>query len=821
MGLGPEPVKALTRRCSRLLARIKGDRELQKRGLAALIALCIGAGLGEVSRRYGLQKEAMEEAAAAALALQTEETKALETAPLEEDKGTKVSTPAEAAETEPEEKPYEPSPDRLNLAYYFPEDSDGEDIIDSYAGQVFKEMTIRDSEWLADIYELADIRPAAMAARLGRDPSSVIGKYDPENEGHDPDMPSTWSVDNWKKIHVSFVDGDGRTSTSYSNVKEILAMASVYTYHTDLMDVEAFKAYATRLWEDSHSYSLSMGNVYYCDGCIDKTDEEIAQEAILEEEGAAAALAAREEGDPSENGEGTKAAGQQGTTEGDGQTDSSSSGKTDSSSSGKTDSSTAGKTDSSSSGKTDSRASGESSSPPASEAGQSVGTSGAPAGAGTDSAVSAEAAEASGGDDGQERSGQQVTVIRRTKKRTEETEQADDAQGAETDTAAQESIVAGHGGEEAGAPTVIRRTKKDLETAESLEGGLLASDTDAQPAALALSGDDMAASVLQDSSPGTDGWADGGGADGQTAADSDHDRRENRGSGGQESGGDEGSDALDGQGPRKRRPDCPGHVDLYIRVKLLGLEGKNGLLARDKIGNAVNSDKAAAAGGSSKEKDKGTGEEQSKGAGEEAPPAWEGWTETNIAHVRRICEQDWFADYGLSISSISLSTPLSAAEIQDYMDQLPEGLSETRREIVRFALSSVGHVPYYWGGKASHPGYEGNDFGILVPSDDKGRILKGLDCSGWISWVYWSVTGERLEGSSTSGLILCGEKISRSELKPGDIIVRTGTNAHVVMFLSWSANGQMNVIHESSASVNNVTIKTMDAAWPYYRRLVD
>ncbi len=31
----------------------------------------------------------------------------------------------------------------------------------------------------------------------------------------------------------------------------------------------------------------------------------------------------------------------------------------------------------------------------------------------------------------------------------------------------------------------------------------------------------------------------------------------------------------------------------------------------------------------------------------------------------------------------------------------------------------------------------------------------------------------------------------------------------------------MNVIHESSASVNNVTIKTMDAAWPYYRRLVD
>lgn len=717
----------LRRQIRQVLLRGKTDKELQKRIALALSAICIGVGLGEMSRLYGYQKALEEEAAAPAV--QTEEETVRETAILQKTVSPKEEPTAET-ETQPEEAPYVPSPDRLNLAYYYPEDSDGEDIIDSYAGQVFKELTIRDSEWLADIYELADTRPADMAARLGRAPSSVIGKYDPKNEKHDPDDPSTWTVDNWKSIHVSFSDGDGRTSTSYSNVKEILAMASVYTYYTDLMDVDAFKAYATRLWEDSHSYSLSMGSLYYCDGCVDKTDEEIAQEAILAEEGAASVLAVREEGD------GAEAAPSSGDSPA-------------------SESSPASK-----------------SSPPSD--GTENGRSGDGGGQAAD-VPSADTADGAGTGSG---SDQQVTVIRRTKKKTEEAGQEGSAgtgtetgAGTETDTAGQESHPAGTAQEDVEQPTVIRRTKKDLETAESLEGAELASDTDAQTAA--AFGETLG-SGGQDDAAGADGAADSSESAGQSD--------------------EEGSTSTDSQRQESRRSACPGHVDLYIRVKLLGLEDKNGLLARDKIGNAV-----------------------SKGLSD----PWDGWTEENVAAVRAICDQDWFADYGLSISSISLSTPLSAAEIQDYMEQLPEDLSETRKEIVRFALSSVGHVPYYWGGKASHPGYEGNNFGMLVPSDDKGRILKGLDCSGWISWVYWSVTGKQLQGSSTSGLILCGEKISRSELKPGDIIVRTGANAHVVMFLSWSANGQMNVIHESSASVNNVTIKTMDAAWPYYRRLVD
>ena len=240
--------------------------------------------------------------------------------------------------------------------------------------------------------------------------------------------------------------------------------------------------------------------------------------------------------------------------------------------------------------------------------------------------------------------------------------------------------------------------------------------------------------------------------------------------------------------------DCPGHVNLNITVKILGLKDSKGLIQIDPIGNNP--------------------ENMTEGG-------WDGWDDYSIKMVEAIHAQDWYQDYGLSISTINMRNPLSASEIDAYIAGLPPGTSKKRKEIIQFALSSVGKVPYYWGGKPSRAGYEGNYFGTPMDPDTKGRILKGLDCSGWINWVYWSVTGERLAGESTSSLILCGKPIKRSELKPGDIIVKTGTGAHVVMFLGWTSNGQMQVIHESSASVNNVTVKTMTADWPYYRNLLD
>lgn len=240
-------------------------------------------------------------------------------------------------------------------------------------------------------------------------------------------------------------------------------------------------------------------------------------------------------------------------------------------------------------------------------------------------------------------------------------------------------------------------------------------------------------------------------------------------------------------------PVCKGHADLNITAVISGLShGEKGLYSLDTTGGQANEESG-----------------------------WPGWIEETRSYADKLAGQDWSTLYGLTLSPAFLAKPLTYAEINSYLTALPDGISEERQKLIRYALSSVGRVPYYWGGKPAAPGYEGNHFGALIAPDEKGRSLKGLDCSGWISWIYWSALGKRLGCESTGGLASCGTPIDRSNLQPGDIILKTGDSAHVVMFLSWEQDGNMKVIHESSALVNNVTITTMAADWTNYRKLID
>lgn len=265
--------------------------------------------------------------------------------------------------------------------------------------------------------------------------------------------------------------------------------------------------------------------------------------------------------------------------------------------------------------------------------------------------------------------------------------------------------------------------------------------------------------------------------------------------------------AIENTVPEDESPEafsmCPGHVDLHITAVITGLSSsKNSLFALDTYGGRHN-------------------EEIPADSAKAEAFLWTGWTDENKKAAIDLAEQDWKTAYGLTVSSSYISNPLSIEEINAYMQLLPEDMGQIRRELIRYALSSVGKVPYYWGGKPSAAGYEKNHFGTLTEPDEKGRTMSGLDCSGWINWVYWSAIDCRLPGGSTSGLVSCGVAVSKEELKPGDIVLRLGNNAHVVMFLGWEADGKMKVIHESSGIINNVTISTMAAEWPYYRKLID
>ena len=74
-------------------------------------------------------------------------------------------------------------------------------------------------------------------------------------------------------IRFRFLNGDGTESANYSNTKEILALTNVYSYFHQWDRVQSSEAYALKLWDLSHQYDISVGSVYYCDGC-EETDEE-------------------------------------------------------------------------------------------------------------------------------------------------------------------------------------------------------------------------------------------------------------------------------------------------------------------------------------------------------------------------------------------------------------------------------------------------------------------------------------------------------------------------------------------------------------------
>ncbi|MCD8368727.1 MAG: NlpC/P60 family protein, partial [Clostridiales bacterium] len=588
-----------------------------------------------------------------------------------------------------EESDWIPSLEELNLAHYFPEGSDSSIISESYAYDAFQQLMREDSNWMSSIYAYSDCTPAELASRLGLSTEQVMGGYNPDDSSHDKNDASTWTIHSFKTIRVSATDGDGHAITPKSNVLDILSMANTYTYFQGADQYDLFLSYAQALWELSHSYSVSISDVYYCPGCVGDQAEE-NERAELEAE------LAQEEQEWCEYEE-------------------------------------------------------EESLSDNSESVSSIVTAGSSGTKGSESGFEYEA--------------ESQSAIIQAGSSSQDTESATEEASSEDISTADRSVE--DDSADTSADFISHATTKETIAAFPSDNESLPTvrekETVREAEIVRETEDVREAEPVRTAS--------------QANADS--------------------SRSGTNKASHSNASYCPGHVDLIVHLKITGLdEETNNLFSLDTIGNDPS--------------DIGNEEGQ-----------WPGWTDEMKTAARNLAAQDWYEKYGLSVSIISPGKPLTETEIASYMALLPDDISDTRRELIRFALNSIGKVPYYWGGKPAHPGYEGNNFGIPVSPDVDGRILKGLDCSGWINWVYWSVTGERLPYESTAGLAFTGRKISREELRPGDIIIRTGSNAHVIMFLGWETNGNVLCINETSGSDNNVVISSREANWPYYRCLVD
>jgi len=136
-------------------------------------------------------------------------------------------------------------------------------------------------------------------------------------------------------------------------------------------------------------------------------------------------------------------------------------------------------------------------------------------------------------------------------------------------------------------------------------------------------------------------------------------------------------------------------------------------------------------------------------------------------------------------SSVFIKLP-SENDIKDWntvfesiMRQLSENsVSDNGNQLVGTAASLAGRVPYEWGGKASKGGYDSSWWSY----NEKNGQQKGLDCSGFVQWVYMT-NGYSKEATdkllSTDTMLNSDmERVSEEDLQPGDvgIIERKGTN---------------------------------------------
>ena len=143
---------------------------------------------------------------------------------------------------------------------------------------------------------------------------------------------------------------------------------------------------------------------------------------------------------------------------------------------------------------------------------------------------------------------------------------------------------------------------------------------------------------------------------------------------------------------------------------------------------------------------------------------------------------------------------------------LPEGLSPEREAVVRTACSLVGKVNYFWGGKSLVIGWDAR-WGELRQVTAAGSSTTGtyhpygLDCSGFVDWVFFNQSGGSYVighgGGATMQHSYCTD-ISWADAQPGDLVFYPD-NSHVGIVGGRDANGELLIIHCASG-YNNVVI---------------
>ena len=196
--------------------------------------------------------------------------------------------------------------------------------------------------------------------------------------------------------------------------------------------------------------------------------------------------------------------------------------------------------------------------------------------------------------------------------------------------------------------------------------------------------------------------------------------------------------------------------------------------------------------------------------------------------VLRELLQPEYVEILFSMTSLPSGRTLTPEELAALRAQLA-GLSFDRQALINEALTLVGRMPYFWGGKSSAIGWDerwGSDQKVTAAGSKTTGTTRafGMDCSGYVAWCFNQIgVSPDILGYPSSSQWDCSLPIEWADAQPGDLafFCLSGTGAqHVGLIVGTDEAGQPLVIH-CNASNNNITIDgAYDVGFLYLRRFI-
>ena len=195
-----------------------------------------------------------------------------------------------------------------------------------------------------------------------------------------------------------------------------------------------------------------------------------------------------------------------------------------------------------------------------------------------------------------------------------------------------------------------------------------------------------------------------------------------------------------------------------------------------------------------------------------------------------IAKPQWQTVISFEAASSGKEIKLTKEELSKILKGLPAQLDPARKCIVIKASSLVGRVHYFWGGKSNVIGWD-RRWGKETLVTSAGSMstgtsdVFGLDCSGYINWVFNNAAGMNVNegiGNGTTGQWGMSIESSWKDAQPGDLVFLNtpdydGVMNHVGIVVGWDEDGEVLAAHCSGSWDNVVVTKAQATGFRYVR----